>query len=104
MATRSDSKLVIEQVFGTWKVKNDGLKPLYATARAELQGIRVGSFSHVDRRDNGEADRLCNEALNSGSAPYLPPTVASSPYAGKISSARAHQFRPYARPAGGKRP
>lgn len=32
----SDSQLVVEQVAGRWKVKNEGLKPLHAEARRLL--------------------------------------------------------------------
>ncbi|MCO5177713.1 MAG: reverse transcriptase-like protein [Thermomicrobiales bacterium] len=39
---RSDSKLVVEQVSGRWKVKNEGLRPLHAEARELL--ARFGNW------------------------------------------------------------
>jgi len=39
---RSDSKLVVEQISGRWKVKNEGLRPLHAEARELLR--RFGNW------------------------------------------------------------
>ncbi|HMP02069.1 MAG TPA: ribonuclease HI family protein [Gemmatales bacterium] len=61
---RSDSELLVRQMRGEYRVKNEGLAPLYEQAR-DLVG-RIGSvtFEHVPRENNTEADRLCNEALD----------------------------------------
>ncbi len=65
---RMDSKLVVEQMSGTWKVKHASLKPLVEQAR-RLAPVGT-TFTWVPRADNAEADRLANEALD---APEQPP-------------------------------
>lgn len=57
---RSDSKLLIEQLAGRFKVRNAGLKPLHAEARALMVGFDRVDLEHVPRERNREADRLAN--------------------------------------------
>ena len=59
-----DSELVVKQVRGEYKVKDAGLKPLHAEARAALSAFERWSFSHVRREQNAEADALVNQALD----------------------------------------
>lgn len=60
-----DSELVVEQLNGKYKVKNEGLKPLFYEARDLVLklGGRV-SFSHVLREKNQVADKLVNKAID----------------------------------------
>ena len=60
-----DSKLVVEQVNGKWRVKEPELKELHKQATELLQrfGDRV-TVSHVGREENRGADRLVNIALD----------------------------------------
>jgi ribonuclease HI len=60
----SDSLLLVQQMRGAYKVKNDGLKPLYGQAR--LLAMRIGrvTYEHVRRELNAEADRLANRAMD----------------------------------------
>jgi ribonuclease HI len=60
-----DSKLVVEQVNGKWKVKEPELKELHRQAVELLKpyGDRV-SVRHVDRSQNKGADKLVNMALD----------------------------------------
>ncbi len=51
---------------GRYKVRKDTLIPLYADAREALRGVKVGSWEHVFRENNTEADRLANEAIDRG--------------------------------------
>lgn len=60
-----DSELVVRQIEGRYKVKDAGLKPLYAEAKAALEQLPAWSIRHVKRKFNAEADRLVNEALDS---------------------------------------
>jgi ribonuclease HI len=61
---RSDSELLVKQMNGLYRVKNEQLRRLYERAR-ELQGrFHSVSLVHVVREENSHADRLCNEALN----------------------------------------
>ncbi|MGK2931696.1 MAG: ribonuclease HI family protein [Solirubrobacterales bacterium] len=59
-----DSELVVKQIQGKYKVKNGGIKPLHAEAKAALADFDSWSISHVRREMNAEADRLVNEALD----------------------------------------
>lgn len=61
---RADSQLVIRQLGGQYRVKNAGLKPLYARARRLLDGFDSVSLTHVPREQNTEADALVNAALD----------------------------------------
>ena len=59
-----DSELVVKQVQGKYKVKNAGIKPLHAEAKAQLARIPNWQISHVRREMNSEADSLVNQALD----------------------------------------
>jgi ribonuclease H / adenosylcobalamin/alpha-ribazole phosphatase len=60
---RMDSKLVVEQMTGRWKVKNEGMQEL-AKALHEVIGSRKVSFEWIPREQNGKADALANEAMD----------------------------------------
>jgi ribonuclease HI len=64
LQVQMDSELVVRQMLGQYKVKNEGLKPLHAEARAALTRLGVVRFESVPRDDNGRADGLVNEALD----------------------------------------
>jgi ribonuclease HI len=61
---RADSKLVIEQVKGTWKVKQPHLQPLRAEARRLVDEFEQTDLRHVPRAQNAAADALVNQALD----------------------------------------
>ena len=60
---RMDSKLVIEQMSGRWKIKHPDMADLAAEARQLLTGTPV-SFEWMPRSDNSRADRVANEAMD----------------------------------------
>jgi ribonuclease HI len=64
LRVQMDSELVVRQMLGQYKVKNEGLKPLHADAKAALLRVGVVRFESVPRDDNGRADGLVNEALD----------------------------------------
>lgn len=64
LAVKGDSQLLIEQMRGNYKVKNEGLKPLYLRARMLVMQIGDVSFEHVRREHNAEADRLSNAGMD----------------------------------------
>ncbi|SDP22532.1 probable phosphoglycerate mutase [Nakamurella panacisegetis] len=68
VAVRMDSKLVVEQLSGRWQVKHPDMKPLAATASALLAGFSSWSLTWIPRSQNSAADRLANEAMDSGLA------------------------------------
>jgi probable phosphoglycerate mutase len=61
---RSDSKLLIEQLSGRWKIKNAGLKELHARAIELARDFERVSYEHVRREQNVRADELVNLALD----------------------------------------
>ena len=60
---RLDSKLVVEQMSGRWKIKHPDMAELAAKARQILTGTPV-SFEWIPRADNSRADRLANESMD----------------------------------------
>jgi broad specificity phosphatase PhoE/ribonuclease HI len=63
---RMDSKLVIEQCAGRWKVKQPHLKPLVEQAKRLLDGFDATTLQWVPRAENSAADALANAAMDSG--------------------------------------
>jgi probable phosphoglycerate mutase len=59
---RMDSKLVVEQMSGAWKVRHPAMRPL--AAEAQQLAPAGTTFTWVPRAENGHADRLVNEALD----------------------------------------
>jgi probable phosphoglycerate mutase len=61
---RSDSKLLIEQLAGRWKIKNAVLKELHKEAIELARGFDRVTYEHVRRELNVRADELVNLALD----------------------------------------
>lgn len=59
-----DSKLIVEQLAGRWRVKDAKLIPLWTAARQTLSGFERWSAVHVPRALNSVADQLANEAID----------------------------------------
>ncbi|WP_345591586.1 bifunctional RNase H/acid phosphatase [Streptomyces marokkonensis] len=62
---RMDSKLVVEQMSGRWKIKHPDMKPLAAQAARVFPPGRV-TYEWIPRASNKHADRLANEAMDAG--------------------------------------
>ncbi|WP_328678505.1 bifunctional RNase H/acid phosphatase [Streptomyces sp. NBC_00322] len=62
---RMDSKLVVEQMSGRWKIKHPDMKPLAAEASRILPASQV-TYEWIPREKNKHADRLANEAMDAG--------------------------------------
>ena len=60
----SDSLLLVQQMNGVYRIKNEGLLPLYRQARHLM--VRVGNVTieHVRREHNKDADRLSNLGMD----------------------------------------
>jgi len=89
---RMDSKLVVEQMSGRWKIKHPDMQPLAAEAKQIFPRGQVG-YTWIPRNQNKDADRLANEAMDAGKAgrqwtpkPLPRPTT---PAAGASAGARA---------------
>ena len=64
LTVKGDSLLIIEQMRGNYKVKNEGLRPLYHQARMLVMQIGNVKFEHVPREKNQDADRLSNVGMD----------------------------------------
>lgn len=62
---RMDSKLVVEQMSGRWKIKHPDMRPLAAEAKSVLPAGQV-TYEWIPREKNKHADRLANEAMDAG--------------------------------------
>ncbi|MEU6661348.1 bifunctional RNase H/acid phosphatase [Streptomyces sp. NPDC046821] len=62
---RMDSKLVVEQMSGRWKIKHPDMRPLAAEASTVFPGEQV-TYEWIPRERNKHADRLANEAMDAG--------------------------------------
>ena len=71
-----DSKLVVEQLNGNWKVKSKDLMPLVAEASKIASKLDV-EFRWIPREQNSRADQLANQALDSPVAKVIPDQPAS---------------------------
>jgi ribonuclease HI len=65
---RMDSKLVVEQMTGRWKVKHPSMKPLATEAGRLAQEIGSVRFGWIPRARNSRADALANSAMDTQAA------------------------------------
>jgi ribonuclease HI len=63
LLVRLDSKLVVEQMSGRWKIKHPAMAELAAEARSVLTGTPV-RFQWIPRLENSRADKLANLAMD----------------------------------------
>ncbi|MER6214059.1 bifunctional RNase H/acid phosphatase [Streptomyces sp. NPDC001674] len=77
---RMDSKLVVEQMSGRWKIKHPGMRPLAAEAATILPRAQV-TYEWIPRERNKHADRLANEAMDAGrtGTPWQPRSTPPPP-------------------------
>jgi len=64
LSLHSDSELMVRQIKGEYKVKNEGLKPLFQQAILTLSKFHSYSVKYIPREQNAEADQLANEAID----------------------------------------
>jgi len=60
---RMDSKLVVEQMSGRWKIKHQSMAELSRELQEQIAGIEI-SFEWIPREQNTRADALANEAMD----------------------------------------
>ncbi|MFZ5893774.1 MAG: ribonuclease HI family protein [Myxococcota bacterium] len=65
---RADSELLIKQLRGEYRVRNEGLKPLFEAAKQLLARFQSAKLTHVRREHNAEADRLANRGIDEHTA------------------------------------
>jgi probable phosphoglycerate mutase len=65
---RMDSKLVVEQMSGRWKIKHPAMRPLAQEAAQIVLEIGSVRFEWVPRLRNSRADALANQAMDAQAA------------------------------------
>ncbi len=68
---RMDSKLVVEQMSGRWRIKHPALQPLASRASAAARRLGRVTYAWVPRARNTHADRLANQAMDEAQGPQL---------------------------------
>lgn len=62
-----DSQLIVEQMNGRYKIKNEALIPLHNKAKELLSKLKCSiAFIYIPREQNKRADKLVNQALDEG--------------------------------------
>jgi broad specificity phosphatase PhoE/ribonuclease HI len=67
---RMDSKLVVEQMSGRWQIKHPDMRPLAKEANALAAGFASVRYQWIPRAQNGDADKLANEAMDARAGTY----------------------------------
>ena len=109
-----DSKLVVEQMSGRWKIKHPDMKELAVTARKLAAGFDEVTYTWVPRAKNKKADELSNVAMDAaakdgtprildGAAPAAVP-AADARAAAPAEPAASHQTGSPAHWAGAEQP
>ena len=95
---RMDSKLVVEQMSGNWKIKHPDMKPL------AMEALRLAPFgtryTWVPRERNKHADRLANEALDGLRSGVSVPVVRAERSCGSRGARQAATSKRFGRTAG----
>ena len=60
----ADSELLVKQLNGQYKVKNEGLRPLHQKVKGLLARINSTEIQYIPRAMNKEADALANKAID----------------------------------------
>ena len=79
VAVAMDSKLVVEQMSGRWKVKHPDMAELHQQARALASTFDAVTYRWVPREQNTHADRLANEAMDEARDGTEPQRAADPP-------------------------
>ncbi|MDP1706848.1 MAG: ribonuclease HI family protein [bacterium] len=68
---RSDSELLVNQLNGEYKIKEEDFFPLFIEIWNLKQDFKSVAFRHIPREQNKIADRMVNEALDGANPPTL---------------------------------
>lgn len=91
LVINSDSELMVKQMNGQYKVKNEGLRPLYQQAVALRKQFESVVIRHIYRDQNSHADALCNEAMDDR-APAAMSAARSLPKASVVEAVPTREF------------
>lgn len=59
-----DSELVVKQIKGEYKVKNEGIIPMYNMIMPLIKKFQRFEIQHIRREHNKRADALANKAMD----------------------------------------
>ena len=60
----ADSELLVKQIQGEYKVKNEGLVPLHHHLKELIKKFKAFNLSHTGREENKQADKLANRGID----------------------------------------
>ncbi|OGC10841.1 hypothetical protein A3J90_04000 [candidate division WOR-1 bacterium RIFOXYC2_FULL_37_10] len=60
----ADSELMVKQIKGEYRVKNEGLKPLYNQLQSLIKKLKLFKAKHIRREENKQADMLANKGID----------------------------------------
>ncbi|MGO9928506.1 MAG: bifunctional RNase H/acid phosphatase [Mycobacterium sp.] len=93
-----DSKLLVEQMSGRWKVKHPDLVELHAQARKLASRFDRISYTWIPRDRNSHADGLANEAMDAAAGVDDPASEADVPSPAVAESAKTVAMQPHTAP------
>lgn len=85
-----DSKLVVEQMSGRWKIKHPDMKKLALEARDLAQSFQSVSYNWVPREKNKKADELSNVAMDAAAKGAKPGIIDVGQEPAKATSGKSH--------------
>lgn len=94
-----DSKLVVEQMSGRWKIKHPGMQELALEARQLASGFDEVTYTWVPRAKNKKADELSNVAMDAATEDGTPRLVGAAGASTTVSAASAARKAENAAPA-----
>jgi broad specificity phosphatase PhoE/ribonuclease HI len=94
---RMDSKLVVEQMSGRWKIKHADMQPLAERAKELAAGFSRVKYEWIPRAQNSRADRLANEAMDAATGK---PAAGRPSAASKTGKPKLPTRKPDRAPAG----
>lgn len=87
LLVHSDSELLVKQMNGEYRVKNEQLLPLYQQARRLCGSFDTVTIRHIRREKNQRADGLCNEVLDGRRGAAAPARKAKPAPRGPVTDA-----------------
>lgn len=63
LQVKSDSQLLVRQIKGEYKVKNERLQAFHRRALQQISRFKSFKIEHIDRNLNKQADKLAGEAI-----------------------------------------
>lgn len=95
-----DSKLLVEQMAGRWRVKHPDLAPLHQQAKDIARKFDRITYKWIPRAENSHADRLANEAMDAAAGIVDAPTGTDVAEVAKVADPLSASTAVVTNPAG----